>query len=128
VPELKGCLHVYESVYDSPYDFMHDLHAGQIGIQFYISHSLQWSVYTFQQKKQFKKSLARYHWQQIVHRIVWRFVRKIARVDGPLLRTQSPLLSLSCSLFKLFFFLIYVYFIIYSFTLYKTVMYNYYTV
>jgi hypothetical protein len=29
---LRGRLHVYKSMYDSPYDFMHDLQAGQIGI------------------------------------------------------------------------------------------------
>jgi hypothetical protein len=33
--------------------------------------------------KKNKKSLVGYHWQQIVHRIVHRFVREIARVDGP---------------------------------------------
>jgi hypothetical protein len=36
----------------------------------------------FSQKKQ--KKIAWHLWQQIVHRIVWRFVWKIARVDGPL--------------------------------------------
>jgi hypothetical protein len=30
-----------------------------------------------------KKILAGHLWQQIVHRIVWGFVWKIARVDGP---------------------------------------------
>jgi hypothetical protein len=43
---LRGCLHVSESVYNSAYDYMHDLLARQIWIQ----HPLQWSVYTFQQK------------------------------------------------------------------------------
>jgi hypothetical protein len=42
--------HVYDSVYDSVYDFMHDLNESQKGIQFFILHTLQWSIYTFQQK------------------------------------------------------------------------------
>jgi hypothetical protein len=33
---LRGLLHVYESVYDSPYDFLHDLRASLIGLQFFI--------------------------------------------------------------------------------------------
>jgi hypothetical protein len=36
VTTLRGHLHVYESVYDSPYDFLHNLHASQIGFQFFI--------------------------------------------------------------------------------------------
>jgi hypothetical protein len=35
-PSLWGRLHVYESVYDSLYGFMHNLPARQIGIQFII--------------------------------------------------------------------------------------------
>jgi hypothetical protein len=40
----KGRLHVYKSVYDSPYDFIHDFQAGPIEIQLFIWHPLQWSV------------------------------------------------------------------------------------
>ena len=29
---FRGCLHVYKSVYDSPYDLMYDFHASCIGI------------------------------------------------------------------------------------------------
>jgi hypothetical protein len=47
---VRGRLHVYESVYDSPYDSMNNLPKSQIGIQFFIRHPIQWSVYTFQQK------------------------------------------------------------------------------
>jgi hypothetical protein len=37
---LRGCLHVYEFVYDSPYDSMNNLPNSQIGIQFFIRHLL----------------------------------------------------------------------------------------
>jgi hypothetical protein len=47
---VRGRLNVYESVYDSPFDSMNNLPKSQIGIQFFIRHLLQWSVYTFQQK------------------------------------------------------------------------------
>jgi hypothetical protein len=73
---VRGRLHVYESVYDYPYDFMHDLQAGQIRKD-PILHLTPISA------KQIKNSLAGYHWQQIVHQIAQLFVRKIARVDSP---------------------------------------------
>jgi hypothetical protein len=62
---------VYESVYDSPYDSIHNLRL------------LQWSVNTFQQNST-KNKIGIGLWQEIVPRIVRRFVRKIARVHGPL--------------------------------------------
>jgi hypothetical protein len=51
--------------------------------------TLQWSVSTFHQK-QMNNFLAGPLWQQIVHRIVRRFVSKIARVDGPLHVLRGP--------------------------------------
>jgi hypothetical protein len=78
---LRGRLHVYESVCDSLYDSMNNLPTSHIGIQFFIRHPLQWSVYTFQPKL-IENLIERGLWPEIVHRIVWRFVRKIARVDG----------------------------------------------
>jgi hypothetical protein len=51
-------LHVYESVYDSPYDSMNNLPKSQIGIQFFIRHLLQWSVYTFQNRSKIKSGEA----------------------------------------------------------------------
>jgi hypothetical protein len=79
---VRGCLHVYESVYKCPYDSMYDLRTKQIGIRLFIRTQLQPSVYTFQEKSipnSFAKSLL----HQMVHGIVGRFARKIARVDGP---------------------------------------------
>jgi hypothetical protein len=76
-------LHVYESVYDSPHDFMNNLPTSQIGIQFFTRHPLQWTVDTFQPKL-IGNFIEIGLWQEIVHRIVWRFVREIARLDGPL--------------------------------------------
>jgi hypothetical protein len=71
-------LHVYDSLYNS----MNNLPKSQIGIQFFIRHLLQWSVNTFQQKS-IKNLIEIDLWQEIVPRIVWRFVREIAHVDGP---------------------------------------------
>jgi hypothetical protein len=94
--KLRGRLHVYESVYDSPYDSINNLPTSQIGIQFFIRHPLQWSVYTFQPKL-IKNLIERGLWQEIVHRIVWQFIREIARLDGPLkpsLGTLNPVLKI----------------------------------
>jgi hypothetical protein len=41
---LRGRLHMYESVYASPYDFIIFLQASQIGIPFFICHPLQLTV------------------------------------------------------------------------------------
>jgi hypothetical protein len=35
---VRGRLHVYESVYDSPYDSMNNLPKSQVGIQFFMRH------------------------------------------------------------------------------------------
>jgi hypothetical protein len=47
---VRGRLQVYESVYDSPWDFMHNLQASHIEIKYYILHPLNWSLYIIQKK------------------------------------------------------------------------------
>jgi hypothetical protein len=48
---ITSRLQVFESVYDSANDFMHNFHASKIGIQLIVWPSLQWYVYKFLQKQ-----------------------------------------------------------------------------
>jgi hypothetical protein len=45
---LRGCQHVSDSAYESPYDSVHNLHTTGMGIQFFFCHPLQRIVVTFQ--------------------------------------------------------------------------------
>jgi hypothetical protein len=80
---FRGRVHVNESVYESPYDWLHNLLPKGLGFLFSIIHPLQPFVNTFQ-KKSIPNSIAIHPWHQIVHRIEHRFVREFVRVDGPL--------------------------------------------
>jgi hypothetical protein len=82
---VRGRLHGYESVYYSPYDFMHNLHASQIG-RYPILHLTSRTMICLRTSAKIVQKLTYggHLWLQIAHRIVRRLVRKIARVDGPL--------------------------------------------
>jgi hypothetical protein len=83
---LRGRLNVSDSAsdsaYASPYDYAHDLHTKGLGFEFSIIHPLQQFVNTFEEKS-IPNSTAIHLWQEIVDGIVRRFVRRIARADGP---------------------------------------------
>jgi hypothetical protein len=79
---VRGRLHVSESAQESPFDSAYELNANRIGSTLFFYYPLHWFVNTFQPIKA-KNSLAGHPWQQIVHRIVRKFVCKIALVDSP---------------------------------------------
>jgi hypothetical protein len=57
-------------VYESAYDFMHNLHASQMTVN-------------TKQEKQIVSVIVKYLWQELVHEIVREFVRQILLVDSP---------------------------------------------
>jgi hypothetical protein len=79
---IRGRLQVYDFAYELPGDSVHDLQTKGLGFQFSFGHQLQPLVNTFQEKS-VKINFANHLRQEIVHRIVCRFVRNIVRVDGP---------------------------------------------
>jgi hypothetical protein len=70
---------VSDYVSDSVSDSMYDVRITGLGSRFYIGHQLKPLINTHFRKN----SIACHLVQEIVHGIVRRFVRKIARVDGP---------------------------------------------
>jgi hypothetical protein len=71
---------VYESVYDSPDDSMNNLPKSQIGIQLFIRHLLQWSVYTFQPKLMenlIERTFGKKSYTESVYYIVYDILHKL---------------------------------------------------
>jgi hypothetical protein len=78
---VRGCLHVYESGYNSAYDFLHDLHARQINSP---SDSYYKGLRAHFIKKTITNSLPDTFGSKSYTESYVEFVRKSARVNGPL--------------------------------------------
>jgi hypothetical protein len=80
--EIRGRVHVSDSVYESPYNYVYDLHSNGLGFQLSFGHQLQPLVNTFQGKSS-ENLIANHFVREIVHGIVRRFKSRITSVDGP---------------------------------------------
>jgi hypothetical protein len=91
---LRGRLHVYESAYYYVCDFMHELYASQIGVQFFFRHRLL----THFRKINIVNLIVEQLWHQIVRRIVLQFLFKIAFKRRMRFRLQFRKQNSACKL------------------------------
>jgi hypothetical protein len=73
---------VSDSAYESPNDSVHNLHTKGLRFQLSFRHQLNSEEKKIQEKL-FKNLIANHLVQEIKHGIIRRYVRRIARVDGP---------------------------------------------
>jgi hypothetical protein len=66
----------------------YDLHTKGLGLQLFFGYQLQLHANTHHEKL-VENVIARHLFKEIVHRIIRRFVRIIARVDGPIVRGRG---------------------------------------